>query len=72
MFAITMIASQFCCFSKENTLNSHQTPPDKSTSASPDHLAVPIKQPKYSTSASKNSAATPPTKAAPIPSKCKS
>jgi len=51
-------------------LNSKQTPPDKSTSASPDHLAVP-KPPKYSTSASKNRDVTPPTKAELIPSKCK-
>jgi len=51
-------------------LNSHQTPPDKSTSAIPDNLAV-LKQPKYSTSASKNSDVTPPIKAKLIPSKGK-
>jgi len=51
-------------------LSFQQTPPDKSTSATPVHLAVP-KQPKYSTSASKNSDVTPPTKAEPIPSKRK-
>jgi len=39
-------------------------------SATPDHLTV-LKQPKYSTSASKNSDVTPPIKAKLIPSKRK-